>query len=188
MLKLFQQKDYKDEIQLVFALKKQKKDAQTYLYEKLAPKMLALCMRYLKDQMLAEDSMIEAFMKVFTKIDSYKGEGSFEGWIKRIMVNECLMKLRGPKVYWVATDDYESEFSIEAFTSLEAEELYKIISDLPVGYRTVFNMYVLEGFSHTEIAENLGISEGTSKSQLSRAKAILREQIEKENNTIRQVK
>lgn len=145
-------------------------------------------MRYLKDQMLAEDSMIEAFMKVFTKIDSYKGEGSFEGWIKRIMVNECLMKLRGPKVYWVATDDYESEFSIEAFTSLEAEELYKMISDLPVGYRTVFNMYVLEGFSHTEIAENLGISEGTSKSQLSRAKAILREQIEKENNTIRQVK
>ncbi len=104
------------------------------------------------------------------------------------MVNECLMKLRGPKVYWVATDAYESEFSIEAFTSLEAEELHKMISDLPIGYRTVFNMYVVEGFSHTEIAENLGISEGTSKSQLSRAKAILREQIEKEHNTIRQVK
>ena len=188
MLKIFQQKDYKDEIQLVFALKKQKKDAQSYLYEKFAPKMLALCMRYLKDQMLAEDIMIEGFMKIFTKIDSYKGEGSFEGWMKRIMVNECLMKFRGPKVYWVATEEYESEFSIEAFTSLEAEELHKMISDLPIGYRTVFNMYVVEGYSHIEIAENLGISEGTSKSQLSRAKAILREQIEKELNTVSRVK
>lgn len=188
MLKIFQQKDYSDEVQLVFALKKEKKDAQTYLYERLAPKMLGLCLRYLKDQMQAEDVMIEGFMKVFSKIDLYRGEGSFEGWIKRIMVNECLMKLRGPKVYWLDSAEYESEISILPFTNLEVEEIFTIISHLPVGYRTVFNMYVIEGFSHAEIAEKLHISEGTSKSQLSRAKALLREEIEKEQRVVNQSK
>lgn len=188
MLKIFQQNDYSDEAQLVFALKKGKKNAQTYLYEKLAPKMLAICLRYLKDQMQAEDIMIEGFMKVFSKIDLYRGEGSFEGWIKKIMVNECLMKLRGPKIYWLDNSECETEISNDAFTNLEVEELFQMISDLPVGYRTVFNMYVIEGFSHAEIADKLHISEGTSKSQLSRAKAILREQIEKEQKVINQFK
>ena len=164
------------------------RSAQQEIYAQFSSKMLGVCRQYIKDVHHAEDVMISGFMKVFTQLHTFEHKGSFEGWIRRIMVNECLMKFRGPKVYWVATEEYESEFSIEAFTSLEAEELHKMISDLPIGYRTVFNMYVVEGYSHIEIAENLGISEGTSKSQLSRAKAILREQIEKELNTVSRVK
>ena len=120
--------------------------------------------------------MIEGFVKVFEKIHTFKMEGSFEGWIRRIMVNEALMYLRSNKEAQLETSYEQVLYEPEPqqfSTSLETEDLLKLIEALPTGYRTVFNLYAIEGFSHAEIAETLGITESTSKSQLSRARVIL---------------
>jgi RNA polymerase sigma factor (sigma-70 family) len=156
------------------------KHAQRFLYEHFAPRMLALCNRYVKDRMEAEDLMVVAFTKVLDRIRQYKGDGSFEGWIRRIMVNEALSFLRRNKSMYLETDieaaerepDYENLES-----TLEAEDLMQLISQLPAGYRIVFNLYAIDGFSHQEIASQLGISENTSKSQLSRARAQLQKKL-----------
>jgi RNA polymerase sigma factor (sigma-70 family) len=130
--------------------------------------------------------MIDGFMRVFDKISTFKMEGSFEGWVKRIMVNECLMVLRSKKKegFSVGYDQIINETEVQNIeTNLEANELLKIINGLPTGFRTVFNLYAIEGFSHAEIAKELNISEGTSKSQLSRARVILQNKIlNTENN------
>ncbi len=173
---------YTTDEQLVKACQKADPKAQKRVYEKYAPKMLAICKRYLADELEAEDVMIEGFMKVFNKIDSFKLEGSFEGWIKRIMVNEALMLLRSKKKEGFSVDLDSAHYEIEPhFTpnSLEADELIKIIAGLPTGFRTVFNLYAIEGYSHAEIAKELNITEGTSKSQLSRARVILQNLVQK---------
>lgn len=173
---------YTTDEQLVKACQKADPKAQKRVYEKYAPKMLAICKRYLVDELEAEDVMIEGFMKVFNKIDSFKLEGSFEGWIKRIMVNEALMLLRSKKKEGFSVDLDSAHYEIEPhFTpnSLEADELIKIIAGLPTGFRTVFNLYAIEGYSHAEIAKELNITEGTSKSQLSRARVILQNLVQK---------
>jgi RNA polymerase sigma factor (sigma-70 family) len=153
---------------------------QEMLYRQTAPKMLAVCMRYARDRMEAEDVLQQGYIKVFQKIDAYRGDGSFEGWIRRVMVNTAIesyrKNLRALNVVPIE-DAFEQPSTGFDFSRLGMQDLMGIIQKLSDGYRMVFNMYIIEGYSHKEIAETLGISEGASKSQLSRARAILKEEI-----------
>jgi RNA polymerase sigma-70 factor (ECF subfamily) len=164
--------------------------AQSMLYERYSPKMLSICLRYMGDIMEAEDVMIEGFMRIFDKISQFNFKGSFEGWMRRIMVNEALMRLRGKKMINVELDEVRQESSgVSVESNINAEELLKLVNELPVGYRTVFNLFAIEGYSHAEIAEQLEISEGTSKSQLSRARALLQERLKViEKDHLREIK
>ncbi|MXV17191.1 RNA polymerase sigma factor [Hufsiella ginkgonis] len=156
--------------------------AQELLYKTLASRMLGVCMRYAKDQYEAEDMLQLGFVKVFKKVSEFRGDGSFEGWIRRIMVNTAIEIYRkNQRMLNVVDIDevYDEAQTTFDMNGLETKDLLKLISQLSTGYRLVFNMYVIEGFSHKEISEQLGISEGASKSQLSRARAILREKIVK---------
>jgi len=164
------------------ACQKGDRKAQKIIYEKYSARMLGVCNRYVADEMQAEDIMITGFLRVFDKISQFKSEGSFEGWIRKIMVNEALGYLRRNKNLnlTIALDNVNYN-TIENYdgTELEVEDLLKLVNQLPDGYRTVFNLYAIEGYSHKEIAEKLGILEGTSKSQLSRARNMLQQNLEK---------
>lgn len=157
---------------------------QELLYRQTSAKMLAVCMRYAKDQMEAEDVLQLGYIKIFNKIKEFKNEGSFEGWIRKIMVNTAIesyrKNLRMLNVVPIE-EAYEQPANLDGdgdiFGNLGMQDLIKLIQNLADGYRMVFNMYVIEGYAHKEIAEILGISEGTSKSQLSRARIILQQQI-----------
>ncbi|MFD2583503.1 RNA polymerase sigma factor [Pedobacter vanadiisoli] len=153
---------------------------QELLYRQTAAKMLAVCMRYAKDRMEAEDVLQMGYIKIFQKIKEYRGDGSFEGWIRRVMVNTAIesyrKNLRSLNVVEI-DEAYEQPSTGFDFGTLGMQDLMKVIQKLADGYRMVFNMYVIEGYSHKEIGEALGISEGASKSQLSRARAILKEEI-----------
>lgn len=169
------------EKELIEACRANDRKGQKALYDQYAPVMLALCRRYVGVLEDAEDVMVEGFFKVFTKIDSYKGEGSFEGWIKRIMVNEALMFLRknNPlKFSEEITDRLRGVELLAIESSLTAEQIIALLDELPPGYRTVFNLFVVEGYKHREIAEELGISINTSKSQLILAKNRMAELVE----------
>jgi len=174
--------------ELIDGCKKRDRHAQRFLYEHYSGRMLALCCRYVKDRMDAEDVMVVAFTKIFDRISQFKGEGSFEGWLRRIMVNESLTYLRKNKSMYLETDieaaEREPDYD-KLDSELEAEDLRKLIADLPTGYRIVFNLYAIDGFSHQEIAAQLGVSENTSKSQLSRARALLQKRLnELEERTV----
>jgi RNA polymerase sigma factor (sigma-70 family) len=176
---------FSQEAQLVKALKKADPKAQRQLYEKYASRMLGVCRRYIGDPSAAEDVLVEAFVKVFDKIEQFKGEGSFEGWIRRIMVNEALGYLRQHRRNQedVSLDEVQGIANFEQTDcALEVEELMSMIGTLPVGYRTIFNLYAIEGYSHAEIAVMLGITESTSKSQLHRARALLQQLVVKWEN------
>ncbi len=176
---------FNQEAQLIKALRKADQKAQRQLYEKYASRMLGVCRRYISDPMAAEDILVEGFMKVFDKIDQFKSEGSFEGWIRRIMVNEALGYLRQQKrsLEDVSLDEAHGIADFEqADQSLQAEEMMNMIGTLPTGYRTIFNLYAIEGYSHAEIADMLGITESTSKSQLHRARALLQQLVAKWEN------
>lgn len=166
--------------QLYEGIQRGERAAQEMLYRSLASKMLGVCMRYAKSTFEAEDILQCGFVKVFTRIDLYRGEGSFEGWIRRIMVNTAIETVRKNQrtLNTVELEPYhevhDESFSLDA---LECEDLKSIIQELPDGYRMVFNMYAIEGYSHREIGETLQISEGASKSQLSRARSWLRQRI-----------
>ncbi len=153
---------------------------QEALYRQTAPKMLVVCMRYAKDTMEAEDVLQMGYIKVFQKINEYRGDGAFEGWIRKVMVNTAIesyrKNLRSMNVVPIE-DAYDQPSTGFDFSRLGMQDLLKVIQKLADGYRVVFNMYIIEGYSHKEIAETLGISEGASKSQLSRARAILKEEI-----------
>jgi RNA polymerase sigma-70 factor (ECF subfamily) len=168
------------ESELIQGCQRQDREAQHALYRMYSAKMHALCCRYVKDRMEAEDVLVTAFTRIFEKIDQFKGEGSFEGWIRRVMVNESLTYLRRNKNMYLETDieaaAYEPDYH-QLENQLEADDLLKMIESLPVGYRTVFNLYSIDGYSHQEIADQLGISENTSKSQLSRARALLQKKL-----------
>ncbi len=156
--------------------------AQRTLYDTYHKRMFALCKRYLTDNFEAEDAMINGFMKVYDHIKNFEGAGSFEGWMKRIMVNEALGLLRKKKVMQVELEQVEhsAELSIDsAYDQMAAEALMQMVEELPIGYRTIFNLYAIEGYSHKEIADMLQISEGTSKSQLSRARQLLQQRLSK---------
>lgn len=151
------------------------------LYERYAGVMLSVCMRYAKNRDEAEDLLQEGFIKVFDKISTFRGQGSLEGWIRRIMINHALNYIKSKKLVFLQEDPQRWSDHLADDSHPEAEqELYtpemmmKAVQELPDGYRVVFNLYVVEGFNHREIAESLGISENTSKSQLSRARRYLR--------------
>lgn len=166
--------------ELMEGCKAGKRKMQEALYQQTASKMLVVCMRYAKDRMEAEDVLQLGYIKIFQKIIEYRGDGSFEGWMRRIMVNTAIesyrKNLRTLNVVPIE-DAYEQPATGFDFSRLGMQDLLKVIQKLSDGYRMVFNMYVIEGYSHKEIAGILGISEGASKSQLSRARAILKEEI-----------
>lgn len=170
---------------LIKKARKGNRKAQHQLYQLFAPKMLSVCRQYLKNNDLAEEVMLNGFYKVFTKLDSFSDQGSFEGWIRRIMVNESISELRRQKKLYFK-DESVIENSLEHATSIETgfevAEIQKVIDGLPDGYKTVFVLYAVEGYKHSEIAELLQISEGTSKSQLSKARKMLQNNINKQND------
>ncbi len=157
------------------------RSAQKKLYDFLAPQMLSVCLRYTGERMTAEDVLQDGFVTLFTKLDSYKGDGSFEGWARKIFVNTSLMHLRKKDALKMSDDIKEAE-TLKATTvsqtqNLAYKELMQLITSLPDGFRTVFNLYVIEGYSHKEIGEMLGISETTSRTQLSRARSCLQKRM-----------
>ncbi|MCX7551790.1 RNA polymerase sigma factor [Xanthomarina sp. F2636L] len=176
---------YKNESVLIKKAIKNNREAQHVLFEMHAPKMLSVCRYYIKDVQHAEDAMLNGFFKVFKNLKSYKAEGSFEGWIRRIMVRESISFLRQQKHIEFPVEQLieTKEFSIQTDTGLEVAEIQKLIDNLPEGYKMIFVMYAIEGYKHAEIAELLQISEGTSKSQLYKARKQLQEQINKQNKT-----
>ena len=154
--------------------------AQKNLYEKFARKMMGVCLRYCDSTEEAEDVVQNGFISVFDNIESFKGTGSLEGWVRKIMVNTALTNIRKNKKLKQNIELDSVEFMIPSNShseSLEAKDLLKIIQTLPIGFKTVFNLYAIEGYSHKEIGDMLNISEGTSKSQYSRAKAHLQKLI-----------
>ena len=164
------------ETELIQGCRRGDRHAQQRLFDLYSGRMYGICLRYVKNPMEAEDVVVIAFTKVFERIDQFRSEGSFEGWIRRIAVNEALTHLRRSRAMVVATDlDHAArELDYDQLSDhLEAEDLLKLIDQLPPGYRVVFNMYAIDGYSHKEIAEALNISENTSKSQLSRARTSL---------------
>ncbi|MBK7964962.1 MAG: RNA polymerase sigma factor [Bacteroidetes bacterium] len=153
------------------AILREDASAQRLLYEKFARKMFGVCLRYTKQREEAEDLLQEGFIKVFQKISSYKAEGSLEGWIRRVMVNTALDHIRQQKMLWSDLTEVQEESEEPIIgNELGAAELMAQLQKLPMGYKTVFNLHAIEGYSHKEIGEMLGISEGTSKSQYSRAR------------------
>ncbi len=159
---------------------KRKPSAQKEMYDRFASRMLGVCMRYIHDREEAEHVMIGGMVKVFDKIEQFQSDGSLEGWVRRIMVNESLMYIRKHKNMSLEVEVEKAEFEPDYQTlesNLEAADLMSLIAELPIGYRTVFNLYAIEGYSHKEIAEKLDINESTSKSQLSRARKFLQNRL-----------
>lgn len=155
------------------------RQAQKELYEKFSPKMLSLCAYYIKDLQQSEEVMLNGFLKVFTKLKQYSNKGSFEGWIRKIMVFECISYLR-KKNHLLFTDHieiFEPIIENEVELSIAVEDLHNYINALPEGCKIVFNMYVIEGYKHAEIAEILNVSVGTTKTQLYRARKALQDMI-----------
>lgn len=154
--------------------------AQEKLYRMLAPKMFGVCLRYAKDRTEAEDNLQDGFIKVFSNIKSFRHEGSFEGWVRRIMVNVSLSKFRKQHVLYPVEDmaQYDSvQISDDILAKIGAEDLLGLIQQLPPRYRMVFNLFVMEGMNHQEISETMDISVGTSKSNLARARDILKRKV-----------
>ena len=159
---------------------KQKPRAQRELYNLFAPKMMAVCYRYAKDEANAEDILQEGFIKVFQKIGKYDDRGSFEGWIRRIMVNTAIDHIRKQKKQNMEVEINEvisEDLSEDALDRLEVEYLYEMIQQMPNGYRLVFNLYAIEGYSHKEIGKKLNITESTSRSQLAKARKALQSMV-----------
>ncbi len=175
---------HKNYSKLIAKAGKGNRKAQHDLFELFSPKMQSVCRQYIKNNDIAEEVMLTGFLKVFTHLHSYKAQGSFEGWIRRIMVNESISQLRRDKKLNFKNEK-EIENSIEHVayieTELEVEEIQKMIDSLPDGYKTVFILYAVEGYKHSEIAELLQISESTSKSQLFKARKMLQSKV-KQNN------
>ena len=159
------------------------RSAQQKIYSQFSPKMLSVCRQYIKDIHQAEDIMITAFMKVFVNLKNFQHSGSFEGWIRRIMVNECISHIRvQKKVSFLDEENYSEDSFNNIESQFSVEDIQYLIDGLPDGYKMIFNLYAIEGYKHQEIADMLGISEGTSKSQLSHARKILKERIIKLKN------
>lgn len=165
--------------QLIHNCKKQDIKAQEQLYRLYANKLFAVCLKYSSSYQQAEDNLQDGFMTIFDKIKQYQDKGSFEGWMKRIMINTTLQKYRKQSVFEIFNEDHLKEPAIEIDEEeVSVDYLLDIIQELPDRYRQVFNLYALDGFSHKEISEMLHISTGTSKSNLARARIILKEKIE----------
>jgi RNA polymerase sigma-70 factor (ECF subfamily) len=159
--------------------------AQRKFYDKFASKMMGVCLRYAGSHDEAQDVLQDGFIKIFNKLPDFEYKGSLEGWVRRIMVNTALDQYRKNKKFLSDVDVDEVGFMLEKkdfiVESINAEDLLKIIQRIPEGYRVVFNLFAIEGYSHKEIAERLGVTESTSKSQFSRARKLLREILEQNN-------
>jgi RNA polymerase sigma-70 factor (ECF subfamily) len=174
---------HQDENELIQLAVENNRQAQQKIYAKFSPKMLSVCRQYIKDLHQAEDVMITAFMKVFTSLKNFEHKGSFEGWIRRTMVNECISFIRVQKqVQFIEDENYYEERFNNIESQFSVEDLQFLIDNLPEGYKVVFNLYAIEGYKHQEISQMLGISEGTSKSQLSHARKVLQGNISKLKN------
>lgn len=166
--------------------------AQEALYKKYASKMFGVCLRYSSSRMEAEDTLHEGFMTVFETLERFESRGSFEGWVRRIMINTALKKYKRERVYQLmdfnadVSDESASESDFSPLQKMQTDDLVKMIQKLAPGYRNIFNLYAIEGYNHREIGEVLGISEGTSKSQMARARALLQAMIEKQNSVYEQ--
>ncbi len=157
------------------------RNAQKALYDKYSQKMFGVCLRYAKDYHSAEDVLQEGFIKVFKYIGKFRREGSFEGWLRRIFINTSIEFLRKSVSMYSIVDDEDKPIDIideNIFDQLDHQDLLNMIQSLSPGYRTIFNLYVIEGYSHKEIAKVLNINEGTSKSQLARARMILQKKVQ----------
>ncbi|SFZ90033.1 RNA polymerase sigma-70 factor, ECF subfamily [Flaviramulus basaltis] len=153
--------------------------AQGELYKLFSSKLFAICLKYSRNYAEAEDNLQDAFLTIFKKIEQYKSKGSFEGWLKRITINTALQRYRNEKVFDIINENTIEEVEIEIEEdSISIDYLLQIIQQLPDRYRLVFNLYVLDGYSHKEIANMLNINIGTSKSNLARARQILKQTIE----------
>lgn len=163
--------------------------AQQQLFTQLSPKMLGVCRQYVKDSHHAEDLLLQGFLKVFINLHKFKHEGSFEGWIRRIIVNTCISYLRKKNLIDLFDDDLVfNDVATESLENTSVEDIQKLIDKLPDGYKMVFNLFAVEGFKHSEIAELLGVTESTSKSQLFKARRLLQENYNKMNNRIHENK
>lgn len=173
------------ENELIAACKKQNRRAQQLLFDQYSPTMNGTLKRYLRRTEDREDVLVGAFFKVLTNIDQFKNKGSFEGWIRRIVINEALMFLRKKHNFnmnmTVEINDVDVPWRSKVQAELQAQDILNLLEQLPTGYRTIFNLYVLEGYKHREIAELLDISINTSKSQLILAKKRMQEMLEKVN-------
>ncbi|WP_273567875.1 RNA polymerase sigma factor [Maribacter halichondriae] len=174
---------YTNEKQLIKKSIKGDREAQRRLYETHAPKMLGVCRQYIKDIHFAENVMINGFVKVFQHLHTFKFEGSFEGWIRRIMIRESISYLRKRQFVVYDDDIFEQKEanSISISNDLDAEYIQILIDKLPEGYKLVFVLFAVEGYRHQEIADMLQISESTSKSQLFKARKMLQAQLKKQN-------
>ncbi|OAD91139.1 RNA polymerase subunit sigma-70 [Aequorivita soesokkakensis] len=170
--------------ELIIQCKKQDAKAQGELYTQYSRILFAICLRYSPNYAEAEDNLQDAFLTIFKKVEQYNGKGSFEGWMKRITVNTVLQKYRKQRTFEIVDEgqieDGEDDSEIES-EEIPLDFLLKIVQELPDRYRLVFSMYVMDGYQHKEIAEMLGISDGTSKSNLARARMILKNKIEEYN-------
>ncbi len=164
--------------ELIIKCKKQDATAQEALYRKYSNTLFSICLKYSPNYAEAQDNLQDSFITIFKRIEQFKGKGSFEGWIKRITVNTALQKYRKQRVFDITNEEkIEDEDVVVEDTSVPLDFLLKIIQELPARYRLVFTMYVLDDYSHKEVAEMLGISDGTSKSNLARARVILKQKI-----------
>jgi RNA polymerase sigma-70 factor (ECF subfamily) len=165
--------------QLINDCQKNDRKAQAQLYRLYSPKLFAVCLKYSRNYTEAQDNLQDGFLIIFKKIEQYSFKGSFDGWLKRVMINHVLQQYRQETFLSLVKEDVPDDDEIEIDDEdISLEYLLKIIQELPNQYRLVFNLYVLDGYSHQEIAEMLTINLGTSKSNLARAKMILREKIE----------
>jgi len=166
--------------QLIEDCKAGKQSAQSQLYKAFAPVLFGVCMRYARDQTEAEDTLHDGFLIIFSKIRQYAHKGSFEGWMKRIMVNNALEKFRKRYRLYTVEDmnvyDYKA-VNEDVYAQMNANQLMEIVQQLPPRYKMVFNLYAIDGYNHSEIAEMMEIAEGTSKSNLARARKILQDKI-----------
>lgn len=171
--------------QLIEKCVKNDTKAQSQLYQLYAGKLFTICLKYSKNYADAEDVLHDAFMTIFSKIGQYNYKGSFEGWIKRITINTALQRYRGTAVFELVKEELVEDEPVEVDdTTVTVGFLLECVQQLPDRYRLVFNLYVLDGYSHREIASMLAISEGTSKSNLARARMILKKKIEDYNSDV----
>ncbi|MFN4941660.1 MAG: RNA polymerase sigma factor [Bacteroidota bacterium] len=154
---------------------------QRELWNRYSKKIMSLCLRYCNSQEEAEDALMEAYVKIYDNLAKFRFQSSLETWMRRVAVNLCINKIRARKHIWasITDDEYRLGYADDAFEDLQVNQIMKMVEALPVGYRTVFNMYAIEGYSHKEIAEMLGIDEGTSRSQFAKARKVLQQQIQK---------
>jgi RNA polymerase sigma factor (sigma-70 family) len=169
--------------QLINDCKNNNRKAQEQLYRIYSPKLFAVCLKYSRNYAEAQDNLQDGFLLIFNKIEQFSFKGSFDGWLKRVMINNVLQQYRNQTFLSLVNEDVAEDYEVEIEDDhISMDYLLKIIQELPDRYRLVFNLYVIDGFSHAEIAEMLTINVGTSKSNLARARMILKEKIEQHKN------